>query len=189
MNPLEVQLKALVRFLNTTKTEYVILGGVAVALYGEPRLTFDIDVNVSIEVGKIDNFLKYAKKYGFYPAIPKIKSFIKKTGVIPVRFIKEKIEGRCDIIISESPLEAAAIKRGRLRKIGSLKARFVTPEDLIIHKIASDRPRDIEDVKGILIRQKRKLDMKYIYNWLRAIDRLYPKRKLVCLLDNFIKQL
>ncbi len=187
MNLLEKQLTALTDLFLATKTEYAILGGLAVMLYGEPRLTMDIDVNISIEKDKIDSFLKAARRFGFYSIPSNIKLFIKNTGVIPLKFKKGKAAGRCDIIIAQNPLEFAALKRAKIKKIGSLKARFVSPEDLIIHKITSDRPRDIEDLKGILIRQRGKLDIKYILYWLRKIAEANHKPELIKSFKDFTK--
>ena len=65
MNLLKIQLKALLDLLRETKTKYVIIGGLAVSLYGEPRATFDIDVNVLLAKENLDNFLKVSKKNGF----------------------------------------------------------------------------------------------------------------------------
>lgn len=179
MNSLELQLKALVNFLSSTKIDYVILGGVAVSIYGEPRFTSDIDVNIVMDKEDIDNFLKRAKIYGFHPLPSNIKEFVKKTGVVPMSFSKGKVSGRCDFIIAENPLEYSGIKRGKWRKISSFKARFVSPEDLIIHKITSQRPRDIEDVRGILVRQRGKLDIKYIETWLERLANANQKPELI----------
>lgn len=187
MNILEKQLKALVKLFSTTKTEYAILGGFAVALYGEPRMTVDIDVNISIAKDKIGTFLAAARKFGFYPLTANINSFIKDTGVIPLKFGKGKTTCSCDIIIAESPLEYAGLKRAKIKKIGGLKVRFITPEDLIIHKITSDRPRDIEDLKGILLRQQGKLDMKYIMFWLKKIAKANHKPELIGLFKNLLR--
>lgn len=155
-------------------------------LYGEPRLTLDIDVNISIGLEKIGSFLTIARKFGFYPIPKNIQSFIRNTGVIPLRFTKGKAIGRCDIIIAESPIEYATLKRAKVKKIGSLRVKFVTPEDLIIHKITSDRPRDLEDLKGILIRQQGKLDIKYILFWLKKIAIVNHKPELIRLFKNLL---
>ena len=96
-----------------------------------------------------------------------------------MRFLKNKVTGRCDFIIAQNALEYLCIKRARLRKIYAIKAKIVTPEDLIIHKITSQRPRDLEDAQGILMRQRGKLDLKYITYWLRKIDETFSKQELL----------
>ena len=60
--PLEKQLRALTNLFDTIKIPYAILGGLAVILYGEPRLTMDIDVNISLPSNHIGQFLTKAKK-------------------------------------------------------------------------------------------------------------------------------
>jgi hypothetical protein len=179
MNSFKEQLRCLTKVFSLLEIEYAILGGLAVMIYGEPRLTVDIDVNISIAKEKIDVFLKTARKFGFYPIPKNIKLFIKSTGVIPLKFKKGKTEGRSDIILAENHLEYAAIKRARIKKIDSISVKVVSPEDLIIHKITSDRPRDVADVGGILIRQKGKLDKEYILLWLKRIAKANKKPELL----------
>ena len=188
MSSLEVQLRGLIKCLSEQKIKYIILGGIAVSIYGEPRLTADIDVNIIFDKKKISEFLKGAKKHGFYPAFPETENIARETGVIPMNFIKGKITGNFGIIISENPLEYSAIERGRFKKIGPVKARLITPEDLIIHKIASSRPRDAEDISGILIRQKGKLDIKYIQYWLKKIDKANKKSRTYKAFHRLLKE-
>jgi hypothetical protein len=38
-------------------------------------------------------------------------------------------------------------------------------EDLILHKLFAGRPRDLEDVSGIVLRQRGKLDWDYVKQW------------------------
>ena len=184
---LEREIAALVKFFNAAKIRYAILGGIAVLLYGEPRLTMDVDVNISIDRSDIDGFLRIGRKYGFYPIPGNIRSFIKKTGVIPMKFRKGKITGRCDVIIAQNPIEFSAVERAVIKKIGSVKAKVITPEDLIIHKITSSRPRDIEDLRWIIARQKGKLDIKYIKFWLKKIAYANNERRLIKLFEGLIK--
>ncbi len=179
MNPLEFQLKQLARLLREEKIDYALLGGVAVSIYGEPRLTFDIDVNIMLGKDTISNFLKKARIYGFLPLPPNIKRFIKTTGVIPMKFSKNKITGKCDFIIAQNILEYLCIKRARLKKVYSAKIKLISPEDLLLHKIISERARDLEDAQGILMRQRGKLDMNYINYWLKKIAVANKKPELL----------
>lgn len=188
INPLEFQLKQIKRLTSKLKIEYAVLGGVAVSIYSEPRLTFDIDVNIILEDEKIDGFLKKAKNYGFSPMPSKIKRFIKTTGVIPMKFSKNKVTGRCDFIIAQNPLEYSGIKRARTKNIYSTRIKLISPEDLIIHKITSQRPRDMEDVEGILLRQKGKLDLRYINFWLKKISKANRKPQILELFKDLMAE-
>ena len=71
MNPysfsenLLVALKRLRLLLEKQKISYMLIGGIAVALWGEPRATQDIDIVVLVSEDRAFDFLKEAKKYGF----------------------------------------------------------------------------------------------------------------------------
>jgi len=187
MSLLEFELKVLVKFFKAQKIKYIILGGIAVSIYGEPRMTADIDANVIIDKERINEFLEKAKKFNFHPLFPNAVKIAKKTGVIPLYFKKKSLTSKVDIIVAENVLEYAAIKRGRMRKIGSIGIRLVSPEDLIIHKITSTRPRDLGDIKGILVRQKGRLDTRYIRRWLKKIDKT-DKNFQLCKLFNSLSR-
>ncbi|MCX5686925.1 MAG: nucleotidyltransferase [Candidatus Omnitrophica bacterium] len=188
MSPLIIQLIEAVRLVNAMKVDYAVLGGLAVNLYGEPRFTADVDMNIMLEKEKLQAFIQKARKFGFSPACANLTMFIKKTGVIPMNFSKRGVRGRCDFIIAENELEKAALGRAVIRKTGSIKAKFVSPEDLIVHKIISLRPHDREDVRGILIRQFGKLDMRYIKNWLAKLDKMDKNLNSLALLNRLTKR-
>lgn len=48
-------------------------------------------------------------------------------------------------------------------------------EDLIIHKIFSGRPRDLEDVRSILFKNAA-LDIRYLMEWLTEFEKS-PEKK------------
>jgi len=112
MNFLEFQLQTVVKFLSTQKIKYVILGGIAASIYGEPRLTADIDISIILDKDKISEFLIQAKRYNIHPSLPNIKKIVRKTGILPMHLRKRGTIGRLDIIIAENILEYTAIKRG-----------------------------------------------------------------------------
>ena len=51
-------------------------------------------------------------------------------------------------------------------EIEGVLARICAAEDLVIHKMVASRGTDLQDVEGILARQRGKLDVQYIRNWL-----------------------
>ena len=63
-------LKKLAAALAKAGIPYMIIGGQAVLLYGEPRLTRDIDVTLGIGSEELDQVLSVCKKTGLKP-IPK----------------------------------------------------------------------------------------------------------------------
>ncbi len=178
MSSIKLPLQALVNFLDKEKIKYAVLGGIAVLVYGEPRFTADIDVDIMFDKYLVEEFFKKARQYQFKPATSKAKKIAKTTGVIPMNYVKGSTSAKFDFIIAENILEYTAIERGATVKIGGVRIKVVTPEDLIIHKITSSRARDNEDIKGILMHQGKKLDLAYIQNWLKKIDKVNAGQSL-----------
>ena len=72
---------------------------------------------------------------------------------------------RLDFIFSHSSYEHQAMARATRLKVGQAEARFASPEDLVIHKLVAGRPRDIEDVRSVLLKNPQ-VDVAYIRSWL-----------------------
>jgi len=138
-----------------------------VLLYGEPRLTRDIDVTLGINVDRLKAVLSLK-------ALPEdTESFVRQTMVLPS--VDETTGIRVDFIFSFSPYEAVAIKRARKIRIMGVEVCFASLEDLVIHKIFSGRPRDLEDVRVILLKNPG-IDAQYVRNWLREFDRAMDQK-------------
>jgi len=136
-------------------------------LYGEPRLTKDIDVTISLDSGQLNVLLPIIDMLHVELITEKVEDFVKRTSVMPVRDAKTGI--RIDFIFSFTSYERQAIGHARKLRIGNTDVAFATVEDLIIHKLFSGRPRDIEDVKSIL-RKNRDHDTDYVCKWLKDFD-------------------
>lgn len=150
--------------LDSRKIPYMIIGGQAVLLYGEPRLTKDIDITLGVDTDRTDDILACADRLGFKILVENSAEFIQSTMVLPAQ---EPTTGiRVDFIFSYSPYERQAIARAKQINLAGTVLRFASAEDLIIHKIIAGRPRDLEDVKGILLKNKG-LDKDYILRWLK----------------------
>ncbi len=70
---------AIFKKLNEKKVRYIVAGGIAVNLYGVPRMTYDIDLLLDLEDANVERFLRLVKGWGFRPNIPAdIMDFAKK---------------------------------------------------------------------------------------------------------------
>lgn len=166
------------RALDRARIPYMIIGGQAVMLYGEPRLTKDIDITLGVgaDPDSIKTICALLKKSGIKPLPPDPIGFAKKTMTLPALDPKSGV--RLDLIFADSAFEKQALKRRKQRKIKNKNIYFVSAEDLIILKIIAGRPRDLDDARRILLKQK-KLDYSDIESWLkkfgRALDADYLK--------------
>jgi hypothetical protein len=96
--------------------------------------------------------------------------------------IDQKSGIRIDFIFSYSPYERQAIKRAKGILFGKTRIKFAALEDVIIHKIIAERPRDIEDVESILLKNP-EYDSHYIEKWLAEFDAALDKKYRKSFLD------
>jgi predicted nucleotidyltransferase len=147
---------------------YMVIGGQAVLLYGEPRLTKDIDITLGVGVRELNKLKETISSLGFKILVERDEEFVERNMVLPT--LDEKSGIRVDFIFSFSPYERQAIERAKDIKLGRSLVRFASLEDVVIHKVIAGRPRDLEDIKSILLKNQ-KYDSDYIEKWLKEFDK------------------
>jgi predicted nucleotidyltransferase len=168
-------LKRVARELKRASIPYMVIGGQAVLLYGEPRLTRDIDITLGIGVSELARIKKVLPAMGLKVLVRKVQEFVARTMVLPTKDKESEI--RVDFIFSFSPYERQAIGRARDIKVGRSQVKFASLEDVVIHKVVSARPRDLEDIKSILVKNP-KYDSDYISGWLKEFDQSLDQKFL-----------
>ena len=154
--------------LNEKNIPYIIIGGQAVLLYGEPRLTRDIDITLGFGADKYKEIIDIVKQLNFKVLVDDPSSFISQFMVLPV--IDENSGTKIDFIFSFSVYEQKAIDRANKINIDGIEVNFSSLEDVLIHKVIAGRARDLEDIKNILLKNK-KIDKEYVLKWLTDFDR------------------
>jgi len=146
---------------------YIIIGGQAVLLYGEPRLTKDIDITIGLNIDMVDKIVKIMQEISLKPLPKDLNQFVKQTMVLPL--IETESGTRVDLIFSFSQFEQDALKRANIITINNTGVRYASLEDMIIFKVFSGRPRDIEDARKILVKNQN-ADIKYIKEQLKILS-------------------
>lgn len=155
MRDLATVLSEVVGVLDRNRIPYMVVGGFANLIWGEPRTTRDIEITVDIHAFTIDRFIDLVNELG--EALTKEPAaFAERTRVLP---IKTHDGIPVDFILATQPFELAAIRRAQAVEIESTRVKTCTPQDLIVQKIVSERPRDHEDVIGILKAQHERVDL------------------------------
>jgi hypothetical protein len=158
MSALEGALLGVVSFLEEREVPYMVVGGLANAVWGEPRVTLDIDVTVWVEDREIPSVVADLTS-AFLALDADPEAFVRRTRVLPL----ESGEGvRIDVIFGLLPFEHEAIRRARPIPIGGGSVRFCTAEDLVLMKIISNRDRDQSDARAIVLRRLADLDLGYL---------------------------
>lgn len=161
-------LKKVASRLARSHIPYMVIGGQAVLLYGEPRLTKDIDITLGVGIDGLEKVKSFVAQLDLKVLVDNVEDFVKKTMVLPV--IDEKSGIRVDFIFSSSPYERQAMERANNVKFGKTVVKFASLEDVVIHKIIAGRARDIEDIKSVLLKNPN-YDDQYIARWLGEFDK------------------
>lgn len=141
----------------------MLIGGQAVLLHGEPRLTQDIDVTLGVAPDEMSRIVDAAQEAGLNTLPEDPDGFVTETFVLPC---EEPGTGlRVDFIFSTTPYEAQAIDRAVEVELQHESVRFAAAEDLILHKLFAGRPRDMEDAAGVVRCKGDELDWEYMRRW------------------------
>ena len=171
---LEETLVKAARLLKAHRIPYMVIGGIANIFWGTPRTTLDVDIKMHVGQEKLGELLPVVKK-AFHFRTKDPEDFVAKTKVLP---LVDTNGVRLDLILAELPYEIRAIKRAKGKKVGAVRVRICTPEDLVIHKIISDRLQDREDAQNIIKRWKGKLNRRYVDPKVRELSEVFAKPEI-----------
>jgi hypothetical protein len=167
MEKLVRSIQRLQRRLQEADIPSIVIGGVAVALWGEPRVTRDIDFKILAGREDADRLLALLKP-DYTPLLPDPQRALLEQAMV---FVQDADEIRLDLLLADTPYDVEAIRRGRTVGIDPGGAiRVCSPEDLIIYKLISTRLRDHEDAATVVRRQADALDDHYVFHWLRQFE-------------------
>jgi hypothetical protein len=161
----------------------MIIGGQAVLLYGTPRMTNDIDIMLGVDIGHLDNLLSALDTLNLKIIPEDFRAFVEKTYVLPASDEESGI--RVDFIFSFKPYEKQALSRSKSVLLKETDVMFASAEDVIIHKIFAGRPRDLEDVRSILLKNP-ELDREYIKKWLGEFEKSPEKKDLIKIFNKIL---
>ena len=143
----------------------MFMGGIAVSVWGEPRTTYDIDAVIGVSSSESGKFLLEAGKQNFtYDKRNPVKTIQKSDFITLVSSVKNH-RIYVDLFLASGEYQKAALSRRKEIKLSGRKIPVISAEDLVLYKLFAGRTKDIDDIKEILISQKRKLDMKYMKKW------------------------
>ena len=148
---------ALAEALAAVGARWYLFGAQAALIWGRPRLTADVDVTVRLEPEEPDALVRAFAQRGFRLRVDPGDDFVRRTRVLP--FVFEPNGLPVDVVLAGPGLEELFLSRVVPVRVGSVTVPVISPEDLIVTKILAGRPKDVEDVRGILLERGGQLDL------------------------------
>ena len=164
---------------------YVLIGGMAVQHWSEPRFTRDIDATILVQPGKEEDALSVLTSV-FTPRVPDYIQFALQYRVIPLTS-SQGVD--LDISFGLPGYEEIVLERSLEVIIAGGTFRICSAEDLIIHKMVAGRPQDISDIEGVLLRQVDSLDFNYLADWLGRFTELLEGPDLLDMFERMRNEL
>ena len=156
-------LKELCGMLEGFGMSYVVVGGLAVSVWAEPRATVDIDFMIGLDEHGIAAFREKLDDTGRFLFIHE-RPTVFKTVTYLRAVLKSRPEVVVDFLLADDPHKQAALSRGHVIEVRGGKVTICSPEDLIILQLLGGREQDLLDVDKILQTQEG-LDFRYIEEW------------------------
>jgi hypothetical protein len=174
-------LAALSRTLDALGAGWYLFGAQASLIWGRPRLTADVDVTVRLVPEDPERLVHALEDSGFALRVPWNAAFVRSTRVLP--FVYRPNGLPLDVVLAGPGLEEAFVDRARSVSIGGITIPVISPEDLIVTKLLAGRPKDIEDIRGVLRERLGVLDVEGIRSTLRLLEEALSQSDLQPLFD------
>lgn len=145
---------------NEAGIRYIVVGGIAVNLYGIPRMTYDIDLLLDMDDRNIESFIQLLKEWGFKPKVPvdiaefadgaKRNDWIKNKNMKAFNLMNPEWAIREIDVLIDTPVDFAKVDRGKkVVMIQNVPVPIIGIDDLIMMKEKAGRQQDVADVRSL----------------------------------------
>jgi predicted nucleotidyltransferase len=134
------------RSLTEHEVEFILIGGIAVALHGYPRATQDLDVWIARRRDNAERIVAALQSFGFdvpelEPELFLVPARIVRMGVPPLRI---EILGEIDGVEFDDCMDRAVEF-----PVGGTSVPVIALSDLRRNKQAAGRPKDLDDLEHL----------------------------------------
>ena len=159
--------------LESKNIPYMVVGSVASMVYGEPRMTHDMDLVLDIlpeHASKLETLFPLAEFY--CPPIEVLNSEITHRGQF--NLIHQGTGIKIDIMIRKNTDHSKAEfdRRQKVPFWNNSEVYLATPEDVIIKKLSFYREggseKHLKDIRGIMVESE--IDKEYLQSWIGKLS-------------------
>ncbi|MFH0935172.1 MAG: nucleotidyl transferase AbiEii/AbiGii toxin family protein [Pseudomonadota bacterium] len=150
----------LIKLLANAKVDFVLVGGLAVALRGYSRFTMDVDVVLAMDEDNLRRFIGAAEEAGLHPAIPVplesladpalIDQWYREKGMLAFSLrSKEAIATVLEVLVKPAVPFAELRKQATLLEVGTVLVPVASIDHLIAMKTGTGRGKDQIDIEEL----------------------------------------
>ena len=131
-------------------------------------MTADVDVTAFLAPDDPQAFVAAMEREWFRLRVSDLNEFVAKTRVLPFLHVATGLP--LDVVLAGPGPEEEFAGAARRLDLGGTQVPVIAPEDLVVTKILAGRPKDLDDVEGILLAQHGVLDLARIRSLLHALE-------------------
>lgn len=166
-----------VRPLNRMRIPYLVTGGVAAVIYGEPRLTRDIDLVLDLRAGDAPRLADAWSTRDFYvPPVEVMAAEAARPAHGHFNIMHHETAFRADVYClgREDELGAWALRHARQMRIGDNEVAVAPVEYVIVKKmqyfVTGGSDRHLRDIRAMLRLSGDQVDQAELERWLDQLN-------------------
>jgi len=154
------------RCFRRARVSYALIGAWALAVWGRPRTTLDLDFLVLVDEKGLDRLGALMTRAG----MELDETWLEWNPMLGGTQVRFRYRGLTVDILRPRDIHDRQVFRRKKKK--RLEGRFywiISAEDFILQKLKVGRPRDFEDASSVVERIGTRLDRKYLERWARRL--------------------
>ncbi len=171
------QLRSVARALSDLRAEYMLIGGLAVGVWVEPRATKDADLSVYV-AARPEVVRERLAAAGLEVQRGDLGRALERGEAVRLRRVGGDREPVVvDLLFAVTPFEKEALSRRRPLPVLGVELPVVGPEDLFVFKLIAGRPQDLADATNLFELYGPTFDAERIRKWCREFgveERMAP---------------
>lgn len=186
MQPVAAELlKDLAQVLRKLHLRWYLFGAQAVIVHGFVRQTADVDVTVEVPPEQLPRLLKELDAGGFQLRIQEqVEDFVARTRVLPLLHRRTRLA--MDLVLAGHGPEEGFLDRAIEVPVAGTQVPIISAEDLVVVKTLAGRTKDLEDVRGILLRKGEAIDLEAVRVRLRELEQILDQSDLLPALEGVL---
>ncbi len=179
-------LAALSGVMQKMGVRWYVFGAQAAIVWGRPRFSADVDVTAEIPPSAVEPFIESMEQSGFELRF-RDPEFVAKTRVLPFSHRPSGLP--LDVVLAGPGLEEEFLQRAVAVEIEGRAIPMISPEDLIVAKVLAGRPKDLEDIRGVLHERGESLDLARIRTTLHLLEQALGQSDLLRSFEGEVRHL
>lgn len=147
---------ALDRAASKAGVAYIVVGGLAVSAWGQPRATQGVDIVLDVPADRTDPFLAALAREGLVADPQDFRAA--RSDQSHVTVFDRDSQYHVDCKLARTNDEKQQVQRDVTLELEEGPLRVASAEDTIVYKLSFGSPQDRQDTRSILVRRAGRLD-------------------------------